>query len=76
MGSNVDELNQYVRDTTNLLVDARISLFVIHPGLPINGPPFRLSAESAAVNIGDDADPFAGDINYGVFVNETGGKLF
>jgi hypothetical protein len=23
-----------------------------------------------------DSDPFAGDINFGVFVNETGGKLF
>jgi hypothetical protein len=29
----------------------------------------------AGANIGDD-DPFAGDINFGVFVNETGGKLF
>ena len=33
------------------------------------------SAMDAGVNIGDD-DPFAGDINFGVFVNETGGKLF
>jgi len=72
----VDELNQYVRDTTNMLVDARISLFVIYPGLPVNGPALTLSEGSAATDIGDDADPFAGDINYGVFVNETGGQLF
>jgi VWFA-related protein len=76
VGPIVDELNQYVRDTTNMLVDARISLFVIYPGLPVRGPALTLSEGSAAADIGDDADPFAGDINYGVFVNETGGKLF
>jgi VWFA-related protein len=71
-----DELNQYVRDSTNMLLDARVSLFVIYPGLPVNGPVLTVSAGSAATDIGDDADPFAGDINFGVFVNETGGKLF
>jgi len=76
VGPIVDELNQYVRDTTNMLVDARISLFVIYPGLPVKGPAITLSEGSATTDIGDDADPFAGDINYGVFVNETGGKLF
>jgi VWFA-related protein len=76
VGPIVGELNQYVRDTTNMLVDARISLFVIYPGLPVRGPTFTMSEGSAAVDIGDDADPFVGDINYGVFVNETGGKLF
>lgn len=76
VGPIVDELNQYVRDTTNMLVDARISLFVIYPGLPVNGPALTMSEGSAVANIGDDDDPFAGDINYGVFVNETGGKLF
>jgi hypothetical protein len=59
-----------------MLVDARISLFVIYPGLRVNSPALTLSEGSAAVDIGDDDDPFAGDINYGVFVNETGGKLF
>ncbi len=76
VGPIVDELNQYVRDTTNMLVDARISLFVIYPGLPVRGPALTMSEGSADADIGDDADPFAGDINYGVFVNETGGKLF
>jgi hypothetical protein len=57
-------------------VDARISLFVIYPGLSVKSPALTLSEGSAAVDIGDDDDPFAGDINYGVFVNETGGKLF
>jgi VWFA-related protein len=75
VGPIVDELNQYVRDTTNMLVDARVSLFVIYPGLKTNSPAFTFSEGSASVDIGDD-DPFAGDINFGVFVNETGGKLF
>ena len=76
VGPIVDELNQYVRDTTNMLVNARMSLFVIYPGLPVKGQVFTLSEGSAAADIGDDDDPFAGDINFGVFVNETGGKLF
>ena len=38
VGPIVDELNQYVRDTTNMLVDSRMSLFVIYPGLKITSP--------------------------------------
>lgn len=74
-GSVVGELNQYVHDTTNLLVDARMSLFVIYPGLRVHGSAFTISETSAVADIGDD-DPFSGDINFGVFVNETGGNLF
>jgi VWFA-related protein len=70
-----DELKQYVHSSTNMLVDARISLFVIYPGLPVTGNAVTFSAMQAYDDIGDD-DPFAGDINFGVFVNETGGKLF
>jgi VWFA-related protein len=70
-----DELKQYVHSTTNMLVDARISLFVIYPGLPVWGNTMSFSAWQAGVEIGED-DPFAGDVNFGVFVNETGGKLF
>ena len=82
-----EELKQYVHTTTNMLVDARISLFVIYPGLSgglqhlgpggrVQQPGFYSSAQmSAYAEIGDE-DPFAGDINFGVFVNETGGKLF
>jgi len=70
-----DELKNYVHSTTNMLVDARISLFVIYPGLPVGGNTVPFSAREAYREIGDD-DPFAGDINFAVFVNETGGKLF
>ena len=75
-GSAAAKLNAYVHATTNLLVDARMSLFVIYPGLRIQGIRYTMSAASADADIGDDADPFAGDINFGVFVNETGGNLF
>lgn len=70
-----DMLNRYVHDTTNMLVDSRVSLFLIYPGLEIGGGGFNWSELSANAEIGDD-DPFSGDINFGVFVNETGGKLF
>lgn len=72
-----DELKQYVHSTTNMLVDARISLFVIYPGLPVQGPDISMSAMEADADIADNGnDPFAGDINFGVLVNETGGELF
>jgi len=80
-GKLEERLKQYAHSTTNMLVDARISLFVIYPGLPgglehLHQPGFHSSAQmSAYAEIGDD-DPFAGDINFGVFVNETGGELF
>jgi VWFA-related protein len=71
----VNELKDYAHDTTNMLVDARMSLFVIYPGLKVNGSSMSLSAMESDIDLGD-SDPFAGDINFGVFVNETGGKLF
>lgn len=68
------KLKEYVHSTTNMLVDARISLFVIYPGLPVRGEVMTLSAMQAGIDIGDD--PFAGDVNFGLFANETGGRLF
>lgn len=70
----LEELKQYVHDTTNMMVDARISLFVIYPDLKVSAG-ISLSAMESDIDLGD-SDPFAGDINFGVFVNETGGELF
>ncbi len=76
LSHTVDFLHEYVHDATNMLVDSRVSLFVLYPGLRVEVPLLiRTSALDAGVRIGDD-DPFAGDINFGVFVNETGGSLF
>jgi VWFA-related protein len=78
----VHELQQYMHATTNMLVDSRISLFVIYPGLKIGHfvnlsgqSPVSLSARDAEADM-NSRNPFAEDINFGVFVNETGGKLF
>ena len=78
----VQRVQQYMHATTNMLVDARVSLFVIYPGLKIGHfvnltgrSPLPISAADAQANIDSD-DPFAENINFGVFVNETGGQLF
>jgi VWFA-related protein len=78
----VRALDQKMHATTNMLVDARISLFVIYPGLKIGHfvnfagrSPVTITEADADANTRSD-NPFADDINFGVFVNETGGKLF
>ena len=71
----IDVLKNYEHSTTNMLVDARISLFVIFPGLRVE--PNRIlpiTAQQSLIEIGDD--PFEGDINFGLFSNETGGNVF
>jgi VWFA-related protein len=65
-----EKVHKLLHATTNMLVDSRASLFVIFPGLGLS----PITAE-AGMTIGDD-DPFSGDMNFGVLVNETGGKLF
>ena len=76
------ELQKYMHATTNMLVDARVSLFVIYPGLKVGHfvnlsgrSPLPISAADAGASFDSD-HPFAEDINFGVLVNETGGKLF
>jgi hypothetical protein len=75
-GSTAEKVTTYVHKTANMLVDARMSLFLIYPGLEVTYRGIMpVSARSAEVEIGED-DPFSGDVNFGVFVNETGGQLF
>jgi len=73
--SLVQRLVQYVHETTNMLVDERVSLFVVYPGLATGGKLDFKEIGSAETDPGY-SDPFAGDINFGVFVAETGGKLY
>jgi VWFA-related protein len=70
-----ERVHRFLHATTNMLVDSRISLFVIFPGLTVQSPVKIASAIDAGVVMGDD-DPFSGDMNFGVLVNETGGTLF
>jgi hypothetical protein len=57
-----------------MLVDARVSLFVIYPGLQVRESVPTPITMQANIDISDD--PFVGDVNFGLFANETGGKLF
>jgi len=74
-GKSLDRLNQEVHGTTNMLVDARISLYVIFPGLRVEDPTI-LRGGDVNDSGGRNNDPFAGDVNFGEFVSETGGNLF
>ncbi len=71
----VERVRRYVHETTNMLVDARVSLFVFYPGIKVFSSGISPSQRYANVDFGN-SDPFAGAVNFGVFVNETGGKLF
>ena len=71
--SALDRIDRYAHATTNMLVDARISLFVIYQGMKAQGLN-AISTIDADAEIGSD-DPFAGDISFGVFANETGGAI-
>jgi len=71
---SVDKLERFAHQTTNMLVDARITLFLIFPGLKVQEINSAPGSKGSDTTIG--LDPFGGDINFGGFVNETGGKLF
>jgi len=73
-GQDIESLKQYVHDTTNMLVNSRVTLYVIYPGLKMHRD-MTVSMMDADADIGD-VDPFSGEINFGVFANETGGELF
>ena len=71
---SVDKLERFVHQTTNMLVDARISLFLIFPGLKVQEINALPGSKTSDTTLG--LDPFGGDINFGGFVNESGGKIF
>jgi VWFA-related protein len=79
----VRKVQRYLKETTNMLIDARMSLFVVYPGLHIGHfvnlsgtPPIPISVRDAEAPPSDDDNPFADHFNFGEFVKETGGKLF
>jgi len=81
------EAKQYLHATVNKLVDSRISLFLIFPklstvtplrtyaGTRFAGADRALDALNANAVLNNN-DPFAGDVNFGMLVTETGGQLF
>jgi VWFA-related protein len=70
----------YAHGTTNMLVDARMSLFVIDPeGIKGGQNPdyLRIWPQLDLAAMADVAgDPFAGSINFGMLVHDTGGVFF
>ena len=76
------EIRFYVRGTTNMLVDARITLFLIRPealGSLTLDPDHhaKLSKiEGSLAQKATNGDPFAGTVNFGLFINGTGGRFF
>jgi VWFA-related protein len=74
------EVRFYAHGTTNMLVDARISLFLIRPeGVTgaLDRDVHRLNGVSEQTDTGGyDADPFAKTINFGLFIHGTGGRFF
>lgn len=72
-----DTITRYAHSVTNMMVDSRITLFVMYPGLRVRGSAMNISQMDSTVDPGDN-DPFGpnGDVNFGLFVNETGGQMF
>ncbi len=77
------KVKRYVHETVNLLVDARITLYVIHPELKVDFMKPRIASLSNSwLEMMDElinpesGDPRSGDLNFGTFVSETGGKLY
>lgn len=70
-------LLQYAHSVTNMMVDARMTLFVMYPGLRVHQAEFNPSTMDSTIDLPDN-DPFGptGQINFGLFANETGGELF
>ncbi len=70
----------FAHGTTNMLVDARMSLFVIDPeGVKGGQNPdyLRIWPQLDLAAMADVAgDPFAGSINFGMLVHDTGGVFF
>ncbi len=67
-----DKVDQVMHATANRLVDARISLFVIYPGV---GAVLRQSVQDSQVDL-RGSDPFHSGFDFGVIATLTGGKLF
>lgn len=71
----------FAHGTTNMLVDARISLFLIDPGgvQGAQNPDYwriNFSAPELGATVDIPGDPFAGSINFGMLVRDTGGIFF
>jgi VWFA-related protein len=74
-GPMLDEWSQYVHATANLLVEARVSLFVVFPQMKVISTNGSITQVDRDANYGNNG-PFTGDVNFALFAKETGGALF
>jgi hypothetical protein len=83
-GTRLDTWQPYIHAAVNLLVNARVSLFIVFPGMKTSDQ--LIAADSAGVagsnfsssrdhDIGNN-NPHTGDVNFPLFSRETGGALF
>ena len=79
---NRDAVERYIHAAVNLMVESRVSLYLIYPGLPPTGwvsVPAGNADQVENLNSSQSLagyDPFGGDINFGLFAPDTGGRLF
>ena len=83
-------VQRYVRRTANLLVESRVTLFLILPALKISGTiqspsgpsPLKTSVDPlngsgiAPFAVPMATDPFTGGVNMSIFAKTTGGRVF
>jgi VWFA-related protein len=75
--NNEKDTRFFVHDTTNMLVESRVTLYLLFPGIQVKEPiNFRRASTLLALRNPGENDPFTGEINFGLFVNGTGGKVF
>ncbi|WP_263383715.1 VWA domain-containing protein [Granulicella arctica] len=74
IGKSQEWVGRYMRNTTDLLVDARVTLYVLHLSLGLSLETMYVAAAANSAQHGHD--PFAEGLNFGVFMSETGGKFF
>jgi VWFA-related protein len=79
--SNREAVRLYVRDTVNMMVESRITLFQISPGLEVLGTAVETKKQAANIGTGkrstESYTPFAeGDRSFTELVEGTGGKFF
>ena len=86
------KLRRYVRRTSNLMIEARVTLFMVFPALKVvgkqesrggaGGQDVTASSTDPFFNGGSSivtpaaTDPFFGGVNMGVFAKATGGKVY
>jgi VWFA-related protein len=79
--SNREAVRLYVRDTVNLMVESRMTLFQINPGFQVSGTSVETKGQgkefATGKTSGESYTPFAaGNRRFSEFVDGTGGKLF